>query len=405
MFRNILCPILSLIVAASLLVVFGVSITIAAPLLQGSSNSPEGGQEYVVQRGDWLSKISQKFYGSTSAWQVIIDATNAKAATDERFVTIENPDTLKIGQVLWIPDLPAESKSTPASAPIIDSNVGESKVMSGTGLAGGATISSTGQAASVPMSATIRFVEPQNGSVVPPRFDVTMAAEGLIVEPASAIHEGAGHFHILVDTDFVTPGELIPLDEDHLHLGKGQMTTTLELKPGVHTLRLQFANGAHIALEGAQYRDTITVTVANGANTSATTPSPNVTAGIITSATISKESESPEVRFVEPQNGSVAPSRFDVTMAAKGLTVEPAGEIHEGAGHFHILIDTDFVAPGEVIPVDENHLHLGKGQTTATLELKPGVHVLRLQFANGAHIALEGTQYQDTITVTVRPSQ
>jgi hypothetical protein len=33
---------------------------------------------------------------------------------------------------------------------------------------------------------------------------------------------------------------------------------------GVHTLRLQVANGAHIALEGEQYRDEITVTVRSG---------------------------------------------------------------------------------------------------------------------------------------------
>ena len=88
-------------------------------------------------------------------------------------------------------------------------------------------------------------------------------------------------------------------------------------------------------------------------------------------------------------------------MAANGLTVEPAGEIHEGAGHMHILVDTDFTPPGEVILTDAQHLHYGKGQLTTTLALDPGVHVLHLQFANGAHIALDGDQYRDTITVTV----
>ena len=50
-------------------------------------------------------------------------------------------------------------------------------------------------------------------------------------------------------------------------------------------------------------------------------------------------------------------------MAATGLVVEPSGEINEGAGHFHILVDTDFVPAGQVIPTDEQHLHYGKGQT------------------------------------------
>ena len=76
--------------------------------------------------------------------------------------------------------------------------------------------------------------------------------------------EGAGHFHILVDTDFIPAGQVIPTDEQHLHYGKGQTEISLELEPGEHTLRLQFADGAHTALEGGQYRDTITVVEAGG---------------------------------------------------------------------------------------------------------------------------------------------
>ncbi len=51
-----------------------------------------------------------------------------------------------------------------------------------------------------------------------------------------------------------------------------------------------------------------------------------------------------------PQNGAVVSPTFAVEMAAQGLTIEPAGEIHEDAGHFHILVNTDFVAPGELVP-------------------------------------------------------
>jgi formylglycine-generating enzyme required for sulfatase activity len=108
------------------------------------------------------------------------------------------------------------------------------------------------------------------------------------------------------------------------------------------------------------------------------------------------------VIFTSPATGSVVPTTFEVSMAATGLTIEPAGEIHEGAGHFHILVDSDFVAPGELIPFDETHLHFGQGQLTTTLELEPGEHTLRLQFANGAHIAQDGEQYRDEITVTVQ---
>ena len=225
----------------------------------------------------------------------------------------------------------------------------------------------------------VRFAQPDDGATVSSPFEVVMEATGLVVEPSGEINDGAGHFHILVDTDFVAAGEVIPTDEQHLHYGKGQTTVSLELSPGEHTLRLQFADGAHTALEGEQYRDTIIVIVEESA------------AG-------------PAVRFAQPDDGATASSPFEVVMEATGLVVEPSGEINDGAGHFHILVDTDFVAAGEVIPTDEQHLHYGKGQTTVSLELSPGEHTLRLQFADGAHTALEGEQYRDTIIVIVEES-
>jgi len=223
---------------------------------------------------------------------------------------------------------------------------------------------------------SVAFFDPLDGTTVSSPFEVVMTATGLVVEPSGEVNEGAGHFHILVDTDFVTAGEVIPTDEQHLHYGKGQTAVSLELEPGEHTLRLQFADGLHTALEGEQYRDTITVTVEEG-------------------------DETPAVGFEQPADGATVSSTFRVVMAAAGLVVEPSGEINEGAGHFHILVDTDFTPAGEVIPTDEQHLHYGQGQTTATLELEPGEHTLRLQFADGLHTALEGDQYRDTITVTV----
>ena len=223
---------------------------------------------------------------------------------------------------------------------------------------------------------SVAFFEPLDGATVSSPVQVVMAATGLVVEPSGELNDGAGHFHILVNTDFVPTGEVIPTDEQNLHYGKGQTTASVELPPGEHTLRLQFADGAHTALEGDAYRDTVTVIVAEGAQT-------------------------PSVRFAGLADGDTVTSPFEVTMEAIGLIVEPSGEINEGAGHFHILVDTPFVDAGVVIPTDEAHLHYGQGQTTATLELPPGEHTLRLQFADGAHTALEGDAYRDTVTVIV----
>lgn len=114
------------------------------------------------------------------------------------------------------------------------------------------------------------------------------------------------------------------------------------------------------------------------------------------------QGEAARVFFRQPADGAVVPPTFTVRMGAQGLVVEPAGEVREGAGHFHILVDQDWVAPGEVIPLEtEGYLHFGQGQTETELTLPPGTHVLRLQFANGAHQAMEGEQYRDEITVTV----
>ena len=80
---SLLLPLLlAMLLVTLVLTVSQASITLAAPRLQAMSPMVADGQEYVVRRGDWLSKISQAFYGTSAQWQVIVDATNAKAAID-----------------------------------------------------------------------------------------------------------------------------------------------------------------------------------------------------------------------------------------------------------------------------------------------------------------------------------
>ena len=112
--------------------------------------------------------------------------------------------------------------------------------------------------------------------------------------------------------------------------------------------------------------------------------------------------EEPSVHFASPEDGATVTSPVQVEMMAVNFTIEPAGEVHDGAGHFHIMIDVPCVAPGEVIPSDANHLHYGQAQTSAELELEPGEHTLCLQAGNGAHVALDLT---DTITITVEAGE
>ena len=107
-------------------------------------------------------------------------------------------------------------------------------------------------------------------------------------------------------------------------------------------------------------------------------------------------------RFIEPANGATVDSTFAVVMAVDNMVIEPAGVAREGAGHYHILVDAPFVEEGMIIPTDANHLHFGTGASTVDLTLPAGPHTLRLQVANGVHIAYDSAEFGDAISVTVR---
>ena len=59
----------SLLVVLLLLIMMTGVVSAATPVLQ------EGGQEYVVQADDWLSKLAEKNYGDVLAWPIIWEAT------------------------------------------------------------------------------------------------------------------------------------------------------------------------------------------------------------------------------------------------------------------------------------------------------------------------------------------
>ena len=66
-----------------------------------------------------------------------------------------------------------------------------------------------------------------------------------------------------------------------------------------------------------------------------------------------------------------------------------------------IVVDGGAVEKGVVIPFDATHLHYGKAQKEAVIELEPGTHTLTLQFANAKHESF-GKKFAKTITVNVQ---
>jgi LysM repeat protein len=64
----------------------------------GTGGGPVPGKSHTVVAGDWLSKIAGRYYGNIHKWPVIFAAN--------RKVIGRNPDLIRPGQVLFVPDLP-----------------------------------------------------------------------------------------------------------------------------------------------------------------------------------------------------------------------------------------------------------------------------------------------------------
>jgi hypothetical protein len=84
-----------------------------------------------------------------------------------------------------------------------------------------------------PSDATASIAEPKDGATVARRFAIGMTAEGIEIEPAaSGVNDGAGHFHVMIDSPCLDEGEVIPKDDRHVHFGGGQLGGQLFLEPG-----------------------------------------------------------------------------------------------------------------------------------------------------------------------------
>ena len=109
----------------------------------------------------------------------------------------------------------------------------------------------------------VYFVSPTNGASVTSPVKIQMGVHGMGVKAAGSVEQGSGHHHIIVGGPHVPEGQVVPADETHIHFGKGQTETDLDLKPGEYTLRLQFADGVHQSY-GKGMSTAITITVVEG---------------------------------------------------------------------------------------------------------------------------------------------
>lgn len=109
-----------------------------------------------------------------------------------------------------------------------------------------------------------------------------------------------------------------------------------------------------------------------------------------------------KVYFVNLKDNQTVKPSLTVEMGVDGLSVDTAGSMQPGTGHHHLLIDAgDSVPAGQVVPKDSTHLHFGKGQKEAIINLPEGTHKLTLQFGDGLHRSYGG-QMATSITVNVK---
>lgn len=109
-----------------------------------------------------------------------------------------------------------------------------------------------------------------------------------------------------------------------------------------------------------------------------------------------------EVYFISPADGASVASPVTVKFGLKGMGIAPAGITFENTGHHHLIIDADLPPVGAPIPTDAQHVHFGKGQTEATIELKPGKHTLQLLLGDFAHTPHDPVVASKKITITVK---
>lgn len=114
-----------------------------------------------------------------------------------------------------------------------------------------------------------------------------------------------------------------------------------------------------------------------------------------------ESSDAPRVFFIEPSDGATVTSPVTFTFGHENYTIEPKGDVHAGAGHHHIAIDTDCLPPGEAIPEADPWVHFGDGAATIEMQLSAGEQTLTIQIGDGEHVTSDEPGLCQTITITV----
>jgi hypothetical protein len=112
-----------------------------------------------------------------------------------------------------------------------------------------------------PKDAKVYFIYPTDGGYISQNPVIRFGLLNMGVAPAGFDKPNTGHHHLIVDAELPPMDQPIPNDFNHLHFGAGQTEAKITLPLGKRTLRLLFADFAHVPHNPPVYSEAINVTV------------------------------------------------------------------------------------------------------------------------------------------------
>ena len=255
-----------------------------------------------------------------------------------------------------------------------------------------ATVEKTRTPASA--GASVFFVEPADGATVPRKVTVKFGIAGMELVPAGTNKPSSGHHHLLIDAPLPALDREIPSDLNHVHFGRAQTETEINLTPGDHTLQLLLGDHEHLPHDPAIFSKVIHIHVADTAPEKA--PQAPAADG--------RRPSPPDaaVYFIYPSNGERIYPNSTIRFGLRNMGVAPAGVAKPNTGHHHLMIDVETPPLDRPLPSDLNHIHFGNGQTEKKITLPPGEHTLQLILADDHHIPHDPPVISERIKVTVK---
>lgn len=109
--------------------------------------------------------------------------------------------------------------------------------------------------------ARVYIISPTDGETLQGPVTIRFGLSGMGVAPAGIDYPDTGHHHLVVDAPTPPLDLPLPADDHHIHFGKGQTETILDLAPGTHTLQLVLADRNHIPHRPPLVSERITIQV------------------------------------------------------------------------------------------------------------------------------------------------